>query len=872
MIPVLSGNVKRIRHIIFSLVTLVAIAVVSEPLYADEPYARNREYDLQHSRIALRFDVEQEKVIGDVTHSLTILHDGTFKIAFDSVGLTIQSVTVNKVPAKFESTATKLIVPLPTGARSGEKFDVDIRYEGKPAKGLYFILSTKDDPSHATQIWSQGESEDTRYYLPTYDYPNDRLTTETILTVPASWTTVANGKLISVTKGVNNMKTWTWRESLPSSTYLITVVAGEFDEAKQSWHGLPVTYYAPKGRGDRLLANYERTPAMMDLFSKKLGVEYPWEKYSQAMVDDFVAGGMENTSATTNTSSSLRSPKLIPEFPGNEDALISHELAHQWFGDLVTCNDWGDIWLNEGFATYFEMVWTESHYPKDQADYDRWTAIQEWWAQPHLYEKPIVRHDFDDSSEFDDNVYGKGGLVLHMLRQQIGEDALYRGLHHYLETYRGKNVVTADLIKAIDEANHTNVQRFFDQWIYGAGAPKFDLSYTYDDAKHQLALTVKQTQKVEGHVGIFDVPVNVEITTAAGAKLHVISVSKESETFLLPSDSAPLMVLFDKGGHLLKSAEFHKEKKEWLYQLKNASELADRAEAAQALAKMRNDDEAVAALGTALKTDQAWGLRDIAADALGRIGNAAASKQLLEGLDVNAQPYVRNHIVSALGNIKDDPKIVAQLLTLSRDDASYRSRATALQSLGRLKAVNALPVLTDAVKVDSPDDFLRNAALRSLGYLGDDRGVPMLREWSAPGKAIETREAAIASLGRLQKGNKEITAQIASYLTEPHYPIRYAAIRALGNRGDTSAIPALQSLLNRDDLSIEMAPTVKEEIARLQKVEKEENEKKSGTTDSDEEKSGETEQAVAQRLDRLEHLIQEMNDRLKSIETHLSQK
>jgi aminopeptidase N len=865
-----SEKANRIRVTILA-VTAIAVAVTaSVHLKADEPYARNRDYDLQHSKIALRFDVEHKKVIGDVTHSVSILREGTSTLAFDSVALSIESVTVNKAPAKFETTASKLIVPLSAPAHPGEKFDVEIRYEGTPAKGLYFILPDKDYPNRPKQIWTQGESEDTRYYLPTYDYPNDRLTTETILTVPASWITVANGKLISVSKSSSDTKTWTWRESLPSSTYLITVVSGEFDEVKQTWRGLPVTYYAPKGRGDRLAPNYERTPAMIELFSKKLGVDYPWEKYSQSMVDDFVAGGMENSSATTNTSGSLRSPKLIPEFPGDEDELISHELAHQWFGDTVTCNDWGNIWLNEGFATFFETVWTEAHYPKDQADYDRWTSIQEWLAQSNLYAKPIVRHDFDDSSEFDDNAYGKGGLVLYMLRQQIGEDAFYRGLHHYLEVHRGQNVVTADLIKSIDEANHIDVQQFFDEWIYGAGAPKFDVSYAYDDSKHQLALTIKQTQQIEGRVGLFHVPVDVEITTASGAKLHRITVTKDSETFLLHSGAAPLMVLFDKGGQVLKSLDFHKEKKEWLYQLKNAADLSDRAEAVQALAKLKRDEDVVPALGVALTTDKAWGLRDIAADALGRIGNAAAGKQLLDGLDNNTQPYVRNHIVTALGNIKDEPKVTAKLLAVAREDSSYRARASALQSIGKLKEPDAFPVLAAAVSTDSPDDFLRNAALRSLGYLGDAKGVALLREWSAPGKDIETREAAIASLAHMEKGNKEITAQIASYLTEPHYPIRYAAMRALGNRGDASALPALQALLKRDDLSIDMAPTIKQQIARLQK---EESSKSAGSAESDDEKSGEAiPEAVTQRLDKLEHLVQEMNDRLKSIQTTLAKK
>src|SRR5258707_13065529 len=352
MVIALKRNPNRIRSIILILAVITAMAAASVHLRADEPYARNRDYDLQHSKIALRFDVEQKKVIGDVTHTLAILRDGTPKIAFDSVGLTIQSVTVNKAPAKFESTASKLIVPLPAAAHSGDKFDVDIRYEGKPAKGLYFILPDRDYPDRPKQIWPQGESEDTRYSLPTYDYPNDRLTTETILTVPASWITVANGKLISVTDAAGGMKTWTWRESLPSSTYLITVVAGEFEEVKDSWHGIPVTYYAPRGRADRIPINYGRTPAMIDLFSKKLGVDYPWEKYAQSMVDDFVAGGMENSSATTNTSSSLKHPGLAPELPTDHDPLLSHELGHQGFGDLVTCQDWGNIWLNEGFATF----------------------------------------------------------------------------------------------------------------------------------------------------------------------------------------------------------------------------------------------------------------------------------------------------------------------------------------------------------------------------------------------------------------------------------------------------------------------------------------------------------------------------------------
>src|SRR5437762_1254160 len=711
-----------------ALAVLLTCFLAAPKLLADEPYARSRDYDLQHSKISLRFDLEQKKVLGEVTHSLSILRDGTAKIVFDSAGLTIQKVTVNKAAAKFETTAEKLIIPLASEAKAGDKFEITIRYEGRPTKGMYFILPDKDYPDRPRQIWTQGESEDTHYYLPTYDYPNDRLTTEMILTVPASWITVSNGKLVSVSDAGKGLKAWYWKESVPSSTYLITVVAGEFDEVKESWHGITVTYYVPKGRGDRLPINYGRTPAMMELFSKKIGVDYPWEKYAQVMVDDFVAGGMENSSATTNTSSSLVHPKLAPEYFTGEDDLISHELRHQ-----------------------------------------------------------------------------------------LGEDGFYRGLKHYLEANRGKNVVTADLAKAVEEATHTNVDQFFSQWLYGAGAPKFDLSYSYDAEKHQVALTVKQTQTVEGRVGLFRVPVEVEITTASGPKLYNVTVSKEKQTFPLPADSVPLMVLFDKGGHLLKSTEFHKEKKEWLYQLKNATNLADRADAVLALGKMKKDEEVVGALGEALRNDKAWGVRATAADTLGQLVGASASKVLLAALDSNDKPWVRSRVVSALGNFNDDAAIVAKLNAVAKQDDSYRARAAALQALGKLKTSTAFATLEAAVNSDSPDGMLRNAALYALGSLGDDKAVPILLKWSAPGKPIDSRKAAISNLARLQKDNQDITKQIAAYLAEPHFSIRMAAIYALGTRGDATAIPALEALLKSDDLSIEMAPMIKGQIARLKR-------------------------------------------------------
>jgi HEAT repeat protein len=424
------------------------------------------------------------------------------------------------------------------------------------------------------------------------------------------------------------------------------------------------------------------------------------------------------------------------------------------------------------------------------------------------------------------------------------------------------------LIKAIEEATHTNVDQFFDQWVYGAGAPKLEVSYAYDPGKKQIAMTVRQTQTVEGRVGLFTVPVDVEVTNAIGPKLYPIVVSKAEETFTFPSESAPEMVLFDKGTQVLKSVEFKKDKKELLFQLKNAGEVADRADAAVALGKLKDDDETANALGSALQNDKIRGGREVAAEALGELNSPSAAKQLLNALNGEKEPEVRASIVQALGSFKENPEITAQLETIAKDDPSYRARAAALGATGRMKTPHAYEILTTAVSGDSPDGFLRNAALRGLGPLGDDKAVPLLREWAAPGKEILSRQAAISSLARLQKDNQEITNQIAGYLMEPHFPVRMASVFALGSRGDASAIPALEALLKSSDLSIEMAPRIKAQIDILK------NPGKGGGPGRRMGMGEEPSQASAkggedQRLGHLEKLVEEMNERLKGMEARL---
>ena len=587
-------------------------------------------------------------------------------------------------------------------------------------------------------------------------------------------------------------------------------------EREDSWHGMPLRYVVPRGQESKIDPTFARTKEMLDLFSTKLGIPYPWAQYSQTSVNDFVAGGMENTSATTLTVGALVNPKLAPEERIGADVVDSHELAHQWFGDLVTCKDWANLWLNEGFATYFEHFWMEQHYGPDEAAYEFWRDQAQWFRDKQLFPVPIVNRNFDDSTEYEGNTYTKSSWILKMLREKLGDDDFFRALHHYLDTNRGQNVVIADLQKAIEQATSINVDKFFRQWVYGAGAPAFEVTYTYDAAARQVKLDVKQTQKVEGLVGLFDVPIDVEIATTGSQPRHPRDpkVSEAAQGFTFLADITPLMVIFDKSDKILKTMDFKEESALLLYQLKHAEAAPDRADAAVALGVVRNNPDVVAGLGDAAQHDPFWGIQVEALRALGKIGGTDAEKPVLAGAN-DDKPWVREVAVRELANFKDDSSLPSKLSEIASSDKAYRVRAAALASIGDIKAPNAYETLVAAVNSDSPDDILSQAALRGLGALGDARATPILVEWSAAGKPIVSRQIAIAIIARLDKKNKDITKALIAYLSEPYFDVRISAIFAIGERGDTDAIARLEDILKNSELPSGERPYVESALSLL---------------------------------------------------------
>jgi len=707
-------------------------------------------------------------------------------------------------------------VSLARPAARGSHFDVFIRYTGQPKKGLFFILPDKNYPHLPAEIWTQGEAEDTHAYIPLYDYPNDRTTSEMILTVPASWTTVSNGQLISVQDGSDGTKTWDWKESHPISTYLISAIAGDFVEQDETWNGVLLRYLVPRGDQADIATTFEDTKAMLELFSSKLGVPYPWRQYAQTSVDDFTEGGMENTSAATLSTSDLIDPRLAPEYRIGDDIVNSHELSHQWFGDLVTCKDWANLWLNEGFATFFENYWLEHKNGADAAAYQYWTEQNEWFREKRLFPVPILTRDFDDSTAYDGNTYQKAGWVLKMLREKLGDEQFFAALHHYLEANRGQNVVSADLQKAIEQATSVNVDRFFHQWIYRAGAPEFEVSYAYDSGTHEVKLDVRQTQHLEGLIGLFDVPIDIEIDTRAGRKTYPVEVGKAEQTFTFTADSAPLLVLFDPGDQIFKQVVFVKTPAMLIYQLKNAQAVTDRADAAVMLGKIDGNPEVVTALGEAAAHDPFWGVRVQALHALGDLGGADAETSVLAAT-ADPKPWVREAAAAELVHFEVNSTVAGKLIAMSTTDPAYLVRAAALRALAASKSPRAFDVLMAAAKTDSPDNVIRSAALASFGTLGDSRAVSTLLDWSAPGKPFVCRESAIASLAVLDRSNARITRTLISYLHEPYFDLQVATVLSLARRGDQAAVAPLEAMLHGGEVTSVEEPFIYTALDLLQR-------------------------------------------------------
>jgi aminopeptidase N len=772
------------------------------PLAGDKPhYARDLVVDVRHIKLEVRIDPKAKRIEGTATHEVQAINDGVRGIDFDAAEMEISGVTVDGKPAKFDYEDPFLRVQLPRELKAGRAASVTIFYAASPRRGLYFTAPDRDYPKKPVQAWTQGQDEDSRHWYPCIDFPNQLQTSEVNVTVPASMISIGNGELrgVKVNKRAGT-KTYHWYQDHPHVTYLLSQVVGDFAEIKHRVDGIPVLYYGPKGREQDLERTLDRTPAMLRFFGEATGVKYPYAKYAQTFVADFIFGGMENISATTLVETSLLDKRA--SLDADSDSLIAHELAHQWFGDLLTCRDWAHGWLNEGFATYFDVLFTEHHKGVDEFRYELYQNAQIYFGEDsRRYRRPIVHNVYHEPIDlFDRHLYEKGSLFLHMLRTVLGDDLWWKAIRHYVAKHRGSNVTTPDLQRAIEQATGRNLDWMFDQFVYRGGHPQFKLALEWDDKAKQAKLGVTQTQD-EKDSSVFRLPVDVEFTVDGKKHAFKVDVSEKEHTFFFALPGRPQLVRFDPGNNFLKTVEFKRSKDMLVYQLKHDGDVIGRIDSAKELGKL-GSREAIDALKDAVMADGFWGVQAEAARALGRMRTSAARDALIACMKVK-HPKARRGVVGALGQFRDEDAARALEAVLRKGDASYYVEAAAAHALGQTRSQSAFKVLSDvAMKKESQNDVIRANALTGLAELKDERALPIAIEWTRRGKSNPVRGIATSTLAKYaQLGDRpksDAYDRLVELLGDDWLRVRLNAVAALAEIKDTKAIAELDRLVARD--------------------------------------------------------------------------
>ena len=820
---------------LFGVSTLVSAHPLAENLFLQQQnevikklppvnWVRSRTIDVKRIALDLKFDWHKEQAIGSEVITLSPFGDAD-KFNLDAAALTIESVSlVGGGPLKFtyneKADNDNLEIALDRMYAGGETINVKIDYRtnyvnkadgdtaiGGFGRGLRFIKPSADDPNKPRQIWSQGESEFNRYWFPSYDSPNDFRTTEIRATVAKPFYVVSNGKLVETKDNADGTRTFDWKMDQPYSNYLTSIVVAETTPVVQDFDGTPVLNFGYTNETKEVAATVKNLPATIKFFSEATGVKYPYPKYSQAFVEDF-GGGMENISATTQIEEMIHDSRELLDT--DSESLQSHELAHQWFGDYVTCRDWGQIWLNESFATYFQGLWDEKFKGREEFLYsdirkNHNDTLATWNSGNR---RPIVtKYYANKDAMFDSYAYPGGGSVLHMLRKQIGDKLFFKSLNNYLTTNAHQPVSTEELRIAFEETSGQSMDWFFDEWLYKMGHPIFEVTQNYDDAKKQLTLNVKQTQKIDVNnefpqTEFFQSWVEVEIDN----RIERVWLKPQAENvFTFNSAAKPKIVNFDYESSLLKEMTFEKSVDDLLFQMRQDKDVLGRRWAMEELEKKAVNEadktRIVPALIVSAEKDPFWRIRRAAVSVIANIYSPdpargqkrpaakldAQVEQAMIGLTKDSQSLIRIDAIKLLGETKD-PKYADRYIA-ALTDQSYGVIDDAAAALAETKDARAFDALMKLTATPSWKGRIQDAGLNGLATLGDKRsfdvGFKMATDKSLP---LNVRTSALAVVGAAGKGDPRA------------YPLIFDQFKkALASNNQRNIINSIQAIINIAD-------------------------------------------------------------------------
>ena len=782
---------------------------------------RTEPVDAEHYALDLRVFPAERRLDGTCTVSFVTLEPLVSEVELDLLALEVSSVReVGGEELTFGQGGGRLRVALGRELAQGELCALEIAYSGQPIKGLWFV---EDGEGEVYQLFTQGECVDARGWFPCFDYPADRATSELQVELPSGWTAVAAGERIDAGER-DGRRFEHWRMSTPHSTYLTTLCAGDLHTLEGDWDGIPLSFHADEQFAEWMPASFEQTDEVLGFLSDVTGRRYPYSKYAQTCVANFPFGGMENISATTLTESTLGDARS--QLDGNSHGLVAHEAAHQWFGDLLTCADWSHIWLNEGFATYFTLLYLEHSRGADEFRAAmRDTQRSYTGADIGQNRRPTVHDVYRDPMDlfFGGQAYPGGASRLHYLRFLLGDEAFFAGVRRYVADNEGRSVVTEDLQEALEAVSGRDLSQTFAQWFYRAGYPELEVDWSWDGARGLVLLEIDQVQRPEqGTPKVFRFEVPVELRVGAQREVIRLSIDERSEVFELPASEEPVWVRFDKYGWLPARVASKKSGREWVAIAAEDDDVNGRRDAVDALGSLLAlpaDPVTLrlylTSLVSRLREDSSVAVRRAAVASLGRAPAELAASYLVQAAESDADAGVRAAALNELGDYGPSRERADLALRAFEEGYSWNVMIAAAGLYAAASPPTAHHWLLEEAKTPSPHGRLQAGLIQVLSGLESDEVLEDLKRFAGSRELpAQAREAAADALGRRGKYDREARDVLLGLLDQPNYRLRQAGIRNLGLLRDGSVVPRLREELAKSPHSRERR-TLEEALERL---------------------------------------------------------
>lgn len=668
---------------------------------------RSRDYNALHYRIELTFDLKRKYFSGSNQITITALKNNFSACNLDAEELKVTGISMSDGKTlNYNQDDAGLTVDFGHEYNYGDTVIFTVEYYAEdPGTGLYFVDECPDNPQMVvTDSWPNNA----RHWFPCYDYPNVKSTQEMIIHAKPDLKVLSNGRLVSVRDDEETgLKTWLWEQKKPHCTYLFMLAIAPFEVIEDSLGNLPVNYWVYRENIEDARWAFAKTPYMIEFFNELYGYDYPWAKYDQ-VISPKMGGGAEATSATILGQGLIHDRRAEQDF--SAQGIIAHEIAHQWWGDLITLRTWSHAWLNESFATYSDYLDTRYDKGADDGAYDLHRKKEQYLREARdKYMRPVVFNRYDHPEEnFDSHAYPKGALVLHMLREILSDDLFFRCLGYFLHKHAFQSVETYDFITAVKEVTGQNLEWFFEQNIFRPGHVVFQIKSDWDENRKMLHMEIRQVQDTARGVPFaYQMPVNIGIHTREGNLTRKLWLDERNETVEFPLDEKPLLVRFDESNILLKEWTFEKDAGELLYQLKE-DDVIGRSWAASELSKLRDDQDVVNGLEEAANDDAYWFVRQASLETLDGIapGKHVALYKKMAG---DPDSRVRVTSIRYLGKTKNK-NLVGFFKKVYRDDDSYLVQAEALRSIGKCGGPGDVSFIKTASEDDAPRNVINNAA------------------------------------------------------------------------------------------------------------------------------------------------------------------